>query len=551
MTSQLVGTDFTGGSQLPNYVNGRLLTAEDLATSQATLRTRDRRIGQAAGHGVVDGLWVTAAATSLTVAPGLAVAPSGDAVTVGASITLPLTFAAAASTATGASFSCCTPASPGGTAAISTGPYLLTAQPTCQLSGSAPMAAPPDSTSSAGCAAQWQVEGVQFKAIPLPMGDTVLDVPVTADNRRTLLAHWCLGTEQLALLGADPFSFAPGYGGFDTLDPADLTPSDAPLAVFYWNGQAVDFVDNWSARRSITAPDPVTAPWSGVVADRRRADGQARFLQFQDQAAEIVAAGAAANTSAATTFPLLPPVGFLPIGTQLVTEVLGALRGSILKLTELERQRREQDPAEGAPAGRFDLGDADMFSVTPGGVRFNFVRALTVEQLDYISSALGVKSTQPAFDLSTFFGGSATCGGILDWDVADFALRQSWEAAPGSPVSSVFGKTAFGDEDFAALTTQQWTSAGDSGAGGGVYVAPPIADVGIGHLDGQAATAPLIWYLVLQNITAGGASALGAGTTPTLYVVFMKNTVWSRGTQPPFVSGELFSAAAAVSANKR
>src|SRR6266508_6109180 len=136
MTSQLVGSDFTGAAQLPNYVNGRLLTAEDLAISQATLRARDRRLGRAAGHGIVDGLWVTSTATTLTVASGLGVAPSGDAVSVGASVTLPLTFTAPASgSSVGGTFASCTPATATGGAAIAAGCYLLTALPACQLTG--------------------------------------------------------------------------------------------------------------------------------------------------------------------------------------------------------------------------------------------------------------------------------------------------------------------------------------------------------------------------------------------------------------------------------
>ena len=58
MASQLVGSSFADGALLPNYVNGRLLAAEDLATGQSTLLRRDAWIGQAAGAGIVNGLWV-------------------------------------------------------------------------------------------------------------------------------------------------------------------------------------------------------------------------------------------------------------------------------------------------------------------------------------------------------------------------------------------------------------------------------------------------------------------------------------------------------------
>ena len=376
MTSQLIGTDFTGGTQLPNYVNGRLLTAEDLATSQATLRTRDNWIGQAAGHGVVTGLWVTGTATSLAVAPGLGVSPSGQPVQVTSAITLPLTIAGPAVAANGASFACCGTAAAGSSTAIGAGDYLLTVRPACQLTGQAPLASTPDSTAPAGCTAQWKVNGVRFTLIALPELTTVGGAAVTAQNRRNLLANWCYGVNQLAGLGADPFGFGPAYGGFDSLDPADLTGCDVPLAVFHWDGQSISDLDNWSARRRITAPDPVTVSWSAELTDRRVADGQARFLQFQDQVTDVLAVGKAAGTQAAGVFGLLPPVGFLPI-------MIGSLKQAVL------------------------------------------------DHLATVTAALGAAGgQQPGFTLGTFFGQLASYGGVIDWEAADLALQQSFRRGP-------------------------------------------------------------------------------------------------------------------------
>jgi hypothetical protein len=165
---------------------------------------------------------------------------------------------------------------------------------------------------SPGCAARWAAEGVEIRAIALPALDTVAGVTATDENRRNLTAHWFFGAEQLARQPIDPFTFDPAYSGFDRLNPADLTDVDVPLAVFRWNGQRVVDLDNWSARRRVTTPDPDPSPWSAVVADRREADGQARFLQFQDQLAQLAASGSSRTIAAATTFGLLPPAGFLP-----------------------------------------------------------------------------------------------------------------------------------------------------------------------------------------------------------------------------------------------
>jgi hypothetical protein len=461
MTSQLVGSDFTGATQLPNYVNGRLLTAADLATSQTTLRTCDMRLGQAAGHGVVTGLWVTSAATTLTVVPGLGVAPSGAAVSVGSSVTLPLAFPPpTAGTTAGGSFTCCTPTQATGGSAIGTGCYLLTVLPACQLTGQAALASPPDSTMPSGCTAQWQVQGAQFKVINLPLGDAVLGIPVTDDNRRNLLAHWCFGTPQLANLGEDLFGFAPGYGGFDTLDPSDLTTNDVPLAVFYWDGQAVGFVDNWSARRRITGPDLVTASWSGVTSDRRTADGQARFLQFQDQATDLVASGAANTVVAADTFPLLPPAGFLPYGPEWGSKALSQFVALADKTTA------------GEPVG---LSAADSGAALRGSA------VLSREQIEAIRVTLAALPPEPAFDPQLFFGTAARYGWLLDWEVADLALRQSWENAPVA-----------------------------------AYLPPPDDE------------APLEYYQVLQNLLAQQG-----GSGPGLYVVFIKKYTWVRQAAQP------------------
>ena len=327
MSSQLVGSSFANGALLPNYVNGRLLAAEDLATGQSTLLRRDTWTGQAAGPGIVNGLSVTAAATTLTVAAGLGITPSGEPVSVPAAVTLPLSIAGAPAAAAGGSFATCTTAPSGAQAAIGTGAYLLTALPACQFQGQAPMAVPPGSDTPVACTAQWQAEGVQFKAILLPValtpGNQVDGIDVTdgsgknrSDNRRNLLAHWCLGTAQLAGLGVNPFSFDPAYRGLDQLAATDLTPCDLPLCVFYWDAGTITFIDTWSARRRTTRPDVSGPPWSAAVADQRSADGEARFLQFQDQIADLVTAGVSRRTVASDVFGLLPPVGFLPIAPE-------------------------------------------------------------------------------------------------------------------------------------------------------------------------------------------------------------------------------------------
>jgi hypothetical protein len=122
------------------------------------------------------------------------------------------------------------------------------------------------------------------------------------------------------------------------------------------------------------------------VADRRDADGQARFLQFQDQIDQIAAGGTADRTMAANTFGFLPPVGFLPVRYQ---------GGEITSTTA-------SDPASD-PAS---------------------AKALALAKT---AAAAGPASE---FDPWFFFNGLAWFGGTINWSVADFALRQSWQLPP-------------------------------------------------------------------------------------------------------------------------
>jgi hypothetical protein len=424
VTSQLVGSDYTGGALLPNYVNGRLLVAEDLATGQATLRTRDQWIGQAAGAGIVRGLWVTGSGTTLTVAPGLAVSEAGEPVVVPHAVTLALAAASPAGTTGGASFQCCDSPQdqPAGT---EPGSVLLVARPACQLQGQAPLAPPPSTTVSPGCTAQWLVEGVEFRTIPLPVANTVAGHQFTTGNRRNLVAHWCFGTEQLAKLGANPFAFDPAYRGFDLLDPADLTPYDVPLAVFTWTGKTVADLDNWSARRRVTAPDPTPGHWSVEVTDRREADGQARWLQFQDQLEGLISAGQTAGY-AGNHFALLPPVGFLPLSSS----GLRLFAGDVLARLGTFATSAVSATTTATPTAR--LAEIDV-TAEPVQVAPPTPDQIAVQQLqNYFTSLLSSAALAAArgFTAATFFGTTMRSGGIIGWDLADLALRQSWRTAP-------------------------------------------------------------------------------------------------------------------------
>ena len=91
MASFTLGTDFTGASRRPSYVNGRLLSGGRPVHRPAdTWPTRDRWIGEAAGSGVVDGLTVTARRRRSPWHPASASTAAGEPTVLHQNATLPL-----------------------------------------------------------------------------------------------------------------------------------------------------------------------------------------------------------------------------------------------------------------------------------------------------------------------------------------------------------------------------------------------------------------------------------------------------------------------------
>jgi hypothetical protein len=364
MSNQLLVANFNGGLRAPHYFNGRLLSAEELQTDQRAVLTRQGWLGQASGYGVVDGLMVTQLdATNIKITAGSGLNRQGELLHLSDNITLPLPLQGTLQpvNSTG-SFTASTSQSTQSPANSTTGgAYLLTALPASHFEGLAPtqFTIIANGTNNAPYYGnQWEVEGVQFKIIRLDDFDKVSGVNDT--NRRNLLAHWCYGSEVLPNIALDPFHFSDTAGGLDHLDPADLTPGDLPLAVFYWTGTALSFVDVWPARRRLIHPDAlvdtaetVSSPasnmpqsntsglqsppqrasllrtWKGLLGDRRLAVAQARFLQFQDLIQQLVDEKKASTVALKDYFRFLPPVGFLPVTLDSLQSLVGSPISSI------------------------------------------------------------------------------------------------------------------------------------------------------------------------------------------------------------------------------
>jgi hypothetical protein len=476
MATFTLGTDFTSAPRQPSYVNGRLLLAADLSSDQSTLRTRGRWIGEAAGSGLVRGMMVTSSATTISVAPGLGLNRAGEPIWLAGDATLPLAVPLAESApANPAKFHCCGPGSTEETRnVVGAGIYVLTVRPAARTEGSTATAPSPGAATGGGCVATWTLAGVEFRITLLPVGTSVSGIELTDANRRNLVAGWCYGVDPLADLPIDPFGFDQAYG-LDLL--TDLTDDDLPLATFSWSGQSVTDLDNWSARRRINEPEPDSGGWGVLTAARRTADGRARFHQFQDHTAELLAGPGADQVAAFRTCPLLPPVGLLPVD-------VGDLKATVERLE----------------AARDAVGEH-------GRLRETAERDLT------LLAAAATAATGPGFNPPIFFGPLARFGGVINWEIAEFLLRESWYRPP----------VVVTEPDF-------------------IPDNPQVA----GDVLGTRATA-VTYYFVRENVIA--LSKLGGkqrsrrfrrdrieATRSNLYVVFVANYLWLGQSQPPFAS---------------
>lgn len=487
--SQLVGANFQDGLLSPYFFNGRLLAAEDLQLDQDTMLARLAILGTAIGYGVISGLRVTGAknTTTLQITKGTGLNSAGHIIRLPNPATLSLSPQSGTTSAppnTGKFGDCDLASLPTG-GAINTGVYLLTVMPSSRFEGKVAYKAAAGSTSPPGCANKWERDGLVFKAIPISSALFPITSAVTDRNIQNLLAHWCFGSLELQHLADDPFHFDDRFTGIDLIPHGDLTPCDLPLAVFYWKNGALQFVDAWSARRRLVRPgawDGLTGSkddWSGLLSDKRIAEGQARFLQFQHQIDAFLDTGKAGSVKASDYFRFLPPVGFLPINPSSLLKQLdkiGAREGAKAYLRE--RMAKMATQTKSAAAGRTFLAEEPLSFASRRAAETTMdknvlelqdymaavadeVAELRVElekrapaaggaaaapapsnkakerqarlarerqlRLDLLRSGLGAMQVKgEAFDLENFFGTLPRRIGLISRETVDFSLNRSW-----------------------------------------------------------------------------------------------------------------------------
>ncbi len=308
-----------------NFVNGRVLTGEDLTTEQKVNRVMDGLLGQAIGSGVAYGLEVSVSDKSstipnpvLAVTAGLALNRNGGALLLEndteISLVRPATAAASAAGSPVKSFQDCTPTQPG-TYIAGAGVYLLLVCPASGMQGLAELSG--ISTAATSCSSKFRIDGVQFRLMQL---DFTLVELGDRNHLQNLVAYKCFGAADWAQAPTDPFGNPPAsFGLIDQLrSQKQITDCEVPLATLYWTATGgLVWVDMWTVRR-LVFPRDSSMPWMPFAGRRRWMEGLAMFLQFQRQVSDMVefGVGSASLTSvvAVDYFRYLPAAGFISIG---------------------------------------------------------------------------------------------------------------------------------------------------------------------------------------------------------------------------------------------
>jgi hypothetical protein len=167
----------------------------------------------------------------------------------------------------------------------------------------------------AACNVAFSVEGVQFHLRRIALPTSFLSAP---DRLRNRVTHLMLGTAdpRLQRIERDPLGAPVGpYGLLDDLrDTGCLGDEQVPLAVLAWTGaQGIRFVDLWAVRRRLVR-SAADSRFPTLAGDRRLAETEATFLQFQAHVDDLFGVGTTlASVTAADRFEYLPPVGIVPI----------------------------------------------------------------------------------------------------------------------------------------------------------------------------------------------------------------------------------------------
>lgn len=307
-----------GGIRSINFFNGRLLSARDLTREQSANREAERRLGQAIGEGIVYGLEVSSATAStqespvVTVEAGLAINRIGQTLMLTAKTDVALVRRATPGPGSTEPFGECAPLQ-SGTYIAGAGVYLLTIAPAQGTEGRAVTHSLENAT--AACNTDTTVTAVQFRLIQLDQQISATEM-LDQNKLRNLIAYKCFGVDSTSKFPIDPFTTnLEKYGLLDNLRPTWLTECEVPLAILYWTlVDGIKFIDLWSVRRRL-GRRLADKPWSFLTSERTTLEGEAMYLQFQNQLKDLIGSGVTlSQVKAKDHFKYLPAAGLLPVG---------------------------------------------------------------------------------------------------------------------------------------------------------------------------------------------------------------------------------------------
>jgi hypothetical protein len=210
-----------------------------------------------------------------------------------------------------------------------------------------------------GCGRRDTIDGVQFRVIELSLeilgklspellGDLTDLINKTEDvgtpdpryisKLRNLVAHACFRTPAINGFARDPFSSGHISGVPDSLrsEMSILGDCEAPLALIYLTSQGIQFVDMWSVRRRLT-PGSASTAWPLFAGERRLAEAEAVFLQFQDQIKEMNGQSKLTRFKALDYFRYLPSCGIIPITSDFVKKYMADNKSKVSIATDKQK----------------------------------------------------------------------------------------------------------------------------------------------------------------------------------------------------------------------
>lgn len=282
-----------------NYFDGQFLRADDLRVEQDYLRELAFLGNRAGGSGVVSGLDVTAERGKLSLSAGLAIDPRGRVLYLphGATVDLQQLIAASrpapqsSSTGPGGApgFEACeaTAEPPQPVRVGATDLYQITLGPADALCGQADVYGKLCEDACASTTARpYRMDGVVLRAVPLSLPDARCTMQgLTRRHRRSQVASAWYALERARL--GDDMAGARLRLDLWCLGATAESGSTVPLAVVSVSGGALEWVDEWCARRE-RMQDPPLRYWQWQTGMRPLAVFWAQVLQFQCQLHEVL-----------------------------------------------------------------------------------------------------------------------------------------------------------------------------------------------------------------------------------------------------------------------